>query len=146
MTRAYETQLGKIGLTYPQYLVMIVLWEQDGLTLTNIGGKLFLDSGTLTPLLKRLEAAGLLGRARRAVDEREVEVRLTEKGRRLQKAAAGAREYIVCRLRSTEPEIERLRLELMSVIDILAEEPIAQARPKKSKSRKARPLAAVARS
>jgi len=86
-TRFYKPRLEAIGLTYPQYLVMLVLWEEDGLTVSGLGEKLFLDSGTLTPLLKRLEAAGLLTRRRDAVDERQVRIALTEKGRALREKA-----------------------------------------------------------
>src|SRR3569833_3338773 len=69
--RVYKPLLDRLGLTYPQYLVMLVLWERDGLSVTEIGERLFLDSGTLTPLLKRLEAAHLVKRTRSASDERQ---------------------------------------------------------------------------
>lgn len=82
--RAYRALLSSHGLTYPQYLVLLVLWEQEGLTVKEIGTRLFLDSGTLTPLLKRLEAAGQVRRARDRVDERQVSIFLTAKGRSLQ--------------------------------------------------------------
>src|SRR4030095_8240519 len=75
--RFYKPLLDKLGLTYPQYLVMLVLWEEDGLPVKEIGERLFLDSGTLTPLLKRLEAAGLVKRTRSKEDERQVIVALT---------------------------------------------------------------------
>src|SRR5690349_24306244 len=78
--RFYKPMLDRLGLTYPQYLVMLVLWEQDGLSVKEIGERLFLDSGTLTPLLKRMEAAHLLKRARSAEDERQVLVSLTAQG------------------------------------------------------------------
>jgi len=78
--RVYKPLLDRLGLTYPQYLVMLVLWEQDGLSVKEIGERLFLDSGTLTPLLKRMEAAHLLKRARSAEDERQVLVSLTAQG------------------------------------------------------------------
>src|SRR5205807_9052080 len=70
--RVYKPLLDKLGLTYPQYLVMLVLWERDGVSVKNIGERLFLDSGTLTPLLKRLEAAELIQRKRSTEDERQV--------------------------------------------------------------------------
>src|SRR5918993_3722365 len=76
-TRVYKPLLELLGLTYPQYLVMVVLWEKDGLTVSEIGEQLFLDSGTLTPLLKRLQAAGLVERGRDPKDERQVRVSLT---------------------------------------------------------------------
>lgn len=86
--RAYKPRLEKLGLTYPQYLVMLVLWEGDGLTVNQVGERLFLESSTLTPLLKRLEAAGHIARRRDAEDERQVRVTLTAQGRALRKAAA----------------------------------------------------------
>ncbi|GAC1413961.1 MAG: MarR family transcriptional regulator [Burkholderiaceae bacterium] len=88
MTKAYQPLLAKLGLTYPQYLVMLVLWEQDGLMVSEIGRRLYLDSGTLTPLIKRLESAGLILRLRDAQDERRVRVKLTENGGRLKADAA----------------------------------------------------------
>jgi DNA-binding MarR family transcriptional regulator len=81
--RAYRSLLGRHDLTYPQYLVLMVLWEEDGLTVKEIGERLFLDSGTLTPLLKRLEASGRVRRARDRPDERQVSIFLTEAGEQL---------------------------------------------------------------
>ena len=81
--RAYRALLAGHDLTYPQYLVLLVLWEEEGLTVKEIGQRLFLDSGTLTPLLKRLEAAGHVRRARDRADERQVSILLTPKGRAL---------------------------------------------------------------
>jgi DNA-binding MarR family transcriptional regulator len=78
--RAYKPLLDALGLTYPQYLVMFALWEQDGLSVKELGELLHLDSGTLTPLLKRLEAMGLVRRARDAADERSVRISLTPAG------------------------------------------------------------------
>lgn len=89
VTRRYATLLTGTGLTYPQYLVMLVLWEADEpLTVTALGGRLRLDSGTLTPLLKRLEAAGLVERERDPEDERRVLVGLTDEGRDLEEEVA----------------------------------------------------------
>lgn len=95
--KAYRQVLAPLGLTYPQYLVMLVLWERDGLSLGEIGQRLRLDSGTLTPLLKRMEAAGLVRRERSEADERVVRIRLTKVGDGLRgpaeavpKAMAGA--------------------------------------------------------
>lgn len=88
MTKMYKPLLDAIGLTYPQYLVMLVLWEDDGLMVSEIGESLFLDSGTLTPLLKRLEANGLLARLRDVQDERRVRVKLTTAGIKLKADAA----------------------------------------------------------
>ncbi len=88
-SRLYRPMLDAIGLTYPQYLAMIVLWQNDGLTVGALGERLFLESNTLTPMLKRLEALGFITRRREAGDERQVLVRLTERGRALQAEAAG---------------------------------------------------------
>ncbi len=78
--RIYRPVLAELGLTYPQYLVMLVLWEQDGLTVKALGERLMLDSGTLTPLLKRLEGGGIIRRERDTADERQVRIHLSEKG------------------------------------------------------------------
>ena len=88
LTKVYKPLLKELGLTYPQYLTMLALWEEDGVTVNTLGHRLYLDSGTLTPLLKRLETAGLITRARSAVDERQVLVRLTQQGRALKRKAA----------------------------------------------------------
>ena len=88
MTKLYKPLLDEIGLTYPQYLAMLALWEEDGVTVSALGARLYLDSGTLTPLLKRLEKAGLIERERNAEDERQVLVRLTQAGRALKRQAA----------------------------------------------------------
>ncbi|MCI0753660.1 MarR family winged helix-turn-helix transcriptional regulator [Teichococcus vastitatis] len=85
--RANKPLLDQLGLTYPQYLVMVVLWAEDDQTVSAIGDRLFLESSTLTPLLKRLQAAGLIERARDAEDERQVRIRLTEQGRALHNKA-----------------------------------------------------------
>lgn len=87
MTKVYKPMLQGIGLTYPQYLAMLVLWEGDGITVSEISARLLTDPGSLTPLLKRLEAEGLITRTRRSDDERVVELRLTDKGRALQTVA-----------------------------------------------------------
>ena len=88
MTKLYKPLLDAMGLTYPQYLVMLVLWESDGPTVSTLGERLSLDSGTLTPLLKRLEAAGWLSRQRSSADERRVHVWLSPAGKQLQTRAA----------------------------------------------------------
>ncbi|WP_292589805.1 MULTISPECIES: MarR family winged helix-turn-helix transcriptional regulator [unclassified Mesotoga] len=87
ITRLYRPVLSKLGLTYPQYLVMLVLWEREPLTVKDLGEKLFLDSGTLTPLLKRMERQSLLTRERSQGDERQVLISLTEKGKGLKDKA-----------------------------------------------------------
>ncbi|MGW4327838.1 MarR family winged helix-turn-helix transcriptional regulator [Nocardia sp. NPDC004573] len=88
MTAVYRPKLERLGLTYPQYLVMLALWERDERSVGDVCQALDLDSGTLSPLLKRLEAAGLLERRRSAADERRVDIRLTDRGRAL-RADAG---------------------------------------------------------
>ncbi len=88
MTKLYKPLLEEIGLTYPQYLAMLVLWEHDGVAVSELGERLHLDSGTLTPLLKRLEAAQLVTRLRDVQDERRVLIRLTAAGRKLKTRAA----------------------------------------------------------
>ena len=85
--RANKPLLDALGLTYPQFLVMVVLWNEDDQTVGAIGERLFLESSTLTPLLKRLEAAGFITRARDAKDERQVRIRLTEEGRAVKSKA-----------------------------------------------------------
>src|SRR5947209_6616566 len=85
--RFYKPLLERLGLTYPQYLVMLVLWERDGVAVKDIGERLFLDSGTLTPLLKRMEQAGLVKRTRSSEDERQVLVALTAQGQALKDKA-----------------------------------------------------------
>lgn len=84
ISQQYRDALQEIGLTYPQYLVMLCLWEEDGLMVSQIGKQLSLDSGTLTPLLKRLEAMNLVRRVRSETDERRVEIELTYPGKSLQ--------------------------------------------------------------
>ena len=88
VTSAYRPLLDELGLTYPQYLVLLVLWEDDACSIGQLGDRLHLDSGTLSPLLKRLEAAGLVRRQRSDTDERRVEVTLTADGRALEDRAA----------------------------------------------------------
>ncbi|MFJ8005851.1 MarR family winged helix-turn-helix transcriptional regulator [Streptomyces fagopyri] len=87
VTARYRPLLDELGLTYPQYLVMLVLWERDSISVRDLGTALQLESSTLSPLLKRLEAGGLLRRERRAEDERSVAIRLTETGTRLRERA-----------------------------------------------------------
>jgi len=88
MTRLYKPLLQPLGLTYPQYLAMLALWERDAIPVSALGQRLQLDTGTLTPLLKRLEAAGLVQRLRDSADERRVLLRLTPAGRALKARAA----------------------------------------------------------
>ncbi len=96
MTKAYKPLLAPLGLTYPQYLVMLVLWEGDGITVSQLGERLTLDSGTLTPLLKRLEALALVQRLRDVADERRVLLRLSPAGRALRAQALAVPQAIAC--------------------------------------------------
>src|ERR1700752_3729510 len=121
--RFYKPLLDRLGLTYPQYLVMLVLWEEDGLPVKEIGERLFLDSGTLTPLLKRMEAAGLVKRTRSTEDERQVIVALTAQGEALKEKARGlpllilaASECSVAELTALKKEMETLRDKLNAAL------------------------------
>ncbi len=104
-TRAYKPLLDALGLTYPQYLVMIVLWEEDGQTVGQIGQRLLLDSSTLTPLLKRLESAGYVRRERNPADERQVRIRLTDPGQELHRQALKIPTAMVCACGRTAPSL-----------------------------------------
>ncbi|MCS3416338.1 MarR family transcriptional regulator [Pseudomonas yamanorum] len=106
MTKVYKPLLQALGLTYPQYLAMMVLWEEDGLTVGEISNRLLTDPGSLTPLLKRLEAEGLLSRTRSREDERVVVVELTEAGRALRDKAMDIPQ---CILGASGLDIEQLR-------------------------------------
>ena len=117
--RFYKPLLEPLGLTYPQYLVMLVLWEQDGLTVKEIGQQLHLDSGTLSPLLKRLQAMGYVQRSRDLPDERQVRVALTERGRKIRAQAVLGRREVVCASGRTEEQIQALKRELDQLRDAL---------------------------
>jgi DNA-binding MarR family transcriptional regulator len=117
--RVYKPILDRIGLTYPQYLAMLALWQADDQTVGALGRRLSLESSTLTPLLKRLEAMGHVVRRRDAQDERQVRVALTGRGRALQAEADGAG---ACILRATglpRAEVERLNAELIRLREAL---------------------------
>lgn len=88
ITREYQPYLEKLGITYPQYLVLMVLWEEDGITVNDIAGKLILNTNTLTPLLKRMEVMGIITRKRSGSDERKVLINLTEKGKAMREQAS----------------------------------------------------------
>lgn len=106
MTKVYKPLLQALGLTYPQYLAMLVLWEGDGITVGDISARLLTDPGSLTPLLKRLEAEGLLTRTRSSRDERVVELRLTDRGRALHQQAQA---LPGCVLQATGQSLEQIR-------------------------------------
>ena len=108
-TKAYRPLLEELGLTYPQYLVMLVLWEEDPRSVRALGEELGLDSGTLSPLLKRLESLGLVARHRAAEDERRVEVTLTEEGTALSEKARAIPQRLVDAAGLTPAELDKLR-------------------------------------
>jgi DNA-binding MarR family transcriptional regulator len=115
MTKLYKPLLEALGLTYPQYLVMLVLWEQDGLTVSALGERLYLDSGTLTPLLKRMEASGWLTRQRAAEDERRVLVSLTAEGRKLKNRAGAVPACLVQAASCPVPELMALTQQVQAL-------------------------------
>lgn len=121
VTKIYMERLGPLDLTYPQYLVLLVLWEHDGSTISEIGRRLMLDSGTLTPVVKRLEGMGLLQRHRAAEDERKVQVWLTQKGQGLRGQVLEARRHVSCRLQMSDAAAEGLKQELMGLIERLSQ-------------------------
>lgn len=108
LNRAYQPLLAPLGLTYPQYLAMLVLWESDGISVKCLGERLRLDSGTLTPLLKRLETAGLVSRQRNPDDERELVVRLTDTGKALYTQALDVPPKLLSILGMNLDELEQL--------------------------------------
>jgi len=119
LNRVYKPLLDPLGLTYPQYLVMLVLWEADGLTVKEIGQRLRLDSGTLTPLLKRLQAGGLVRRERDTNDERQVRIGLTVKGEALRKKAEAVPTGLLGATGCTLEEVQALKVELDRLRDQL---------------------------
>ena len=108
-TRVYKPLLDALGLTYPQYLAMMLLWEQDGQTVGALGERLYLESSTLTPLLKRMEAAGYIERRRSAEDQRQVHVYLTEAGRALREKALSIPPCLMPAIGLPVPEIVALK-------------------------------------
>ena len=115
MTRLYKPLLEKLSLTYPQYLVMLALWERDGVMVSELGAQLSLDSGTLTPLLKRLENIGLVSRLRDVTDERRVRVTLTPAGRSLKARAVGLPACILAASQCSIDELSTLTRELQQL-------------------------------
>ena len=120
VTARYRPMLDEIGVTYPQYLVLMLLWEEDGQTVGQLGQRLALDSGTLSPLLKRLTAAGLVTRHRRADDERSVSVRLTEAGRALQAPACAISGEMIAALDLNQEQFAQLREQLRKISERVA--------------------------
>jgi DNA-binding MarR family transcriptional regulator len=117
--RVYKPLLDRLGLTYPQYLVMLALWERDGVPVKDIGERLFLDSGTLTPLLKRLEAAQLIRRTRSTVDERQVLIALTSQGHALKEKARAVPQSILAASACSIAELTALKDDLVALRDRL---------------------------
>jgi len=122
MNKVYRKLLAELGLTYPQYLVMLVLWEGDGITVSELGERLFLDSATLTPLLKRLQAAGLVSRERGVEDERQVLVRLTSEGRALRSKAKSVPESVFCASACKPEQLQAMRRDLEQLRTSLSEQ------------------------
>lgn len=112
MTQTYQPFLGPLDLTYPQYVALLALWEKDDITVSELGRRLLLDSGTLSPLLKKLEAKGWLRRERSSEDERNVRLGLTAAGRELQGRAAGIPYGMACKSGLEMGRIAKLRQEL----------------------------------
>lgn len=119
LTRAYRPVLAPLDLTYPQYLVMLVLWERDGLSVGELGQRLRLDSGTLTPLLKRMEAAGLVNRQRATDDERRVEIALTAQGKALREQAKAVPPQMLCAMGLSLEDLKILKAGLETLLDRL---------------------------
>ena len=115
MTKVYKPLLAELGLTYPQYLAMLVLWERDGLMVSELGDKLYLDSGTLTPLLKRLEVSGYISRIRDVEDERRVYITLTSSGRKLKTRAAKIPGCILSASQCSVPELMNLTSQVQAL-------------------------------
>ena len=122
MTKVYKPLLKSLGLTYPQYLALLVLWERDNITVSELGERLYLDSGTLTPLLKRLESVQLLRRERSAEDERQVQVTLTAAGRALRRQALPVPEQLLCAAQCSLGEVTALTRRLQKLRGALAED------------------------
>lgn len=116
LTRLYRPLLKQLSVTYPQYLVLMVLWENNQQSVTELGKRLLLDSGTLTPLLKRMENSGIIQRIRSQKDERKVVVRITEKGRDLKKQAYKIPEKIFCQSGLTIKEFVRMKNDLEQLL------------------------------
>jgi len=119
MTKLYKPVLAELGLTYPQYLVLLVLWETDGVSVSELGQRLSLDSGTLTPLLKRMESAGWLTRQRDTADERRVHIHLSDAGRQLKSKAKKVPECVLQAAQCTVPELVSLTHQIKALRDRL---------------------------
>lgn len=120
ITREYQPHLDKLGVTYPQYLVLMVLWETDGITVNEISSKLILNTNTLTPLLKRMESMDIISRNRSDVDERKVVIRLTEKGKEMKIKASTIPDALINVLQKGTLTVDQL-IELKSTLNILVD-------------------------
>ncbi len=121
LNRAYKPLLDRLGVTYPQYLVLLALWAEDGRSVGSLGEQLMLESSTLTPLLKRMETAGLLSRERNPEDERQVTVRLTAKGRKLREKAKAVPKAILSATQCDARALGELRDRVNRVRDAILE-------------------------
>lgn len=118
-TQMYRPMLDALGLTYPQYLVMLVLWERGPLTVKQLGAALDLDSGTLSPVLKRMQAAGLITRQRRADDERSVDIQLTDQGAALREKAAAVPRTVAAATGLDPADLKALRDQLTALAETI---------------------------
>lgn len=116
VTQAYRDQLSTLNLTYPQYLVLLVLWQNDGIGVREIAKQLNLDSATVSPLLKRLEKIGLLSRVRSIDDQRAVKIHLTEQGKSIQDSVANIQKKVACQTGLSDMQYQELRNKLHSLI------------------------------
>lgn len=122
ITRVYKPILDRLGITYPQYLVLHALWEKDGRTVGAIGERLALESSTITPLVKRLEAAGLVARRRNPEDERQVQVFLTERGHAIREECGCLGEAVVAKTDLSLERLAALNREVQALRDSLAQD------------------------
>jgi DNA-binding MarR family transcriptional regulator len=116
ITRGYRNRLAPLGLTYPQYLVLVVLWESGGSTVKGLADRLRLDSATLTPLLKRMEKAGLVTRTRDSVDQRVVNITLTERAREIEPLIAAIQNEVACSTQLGESDFRALQTSLHDLV------------------------------
>lgn len=119
VTKHYKPELDKLGITYTQYVTLMVLWEKDDITIKELGNRLHLDSGTLTPLLKKLESKGIVQRTRDTEDERNVYVKLTEKGLNLKNEAINIPKRISCIPGQSQEDLIKLREKLKDLLSTL---------------------------
>ena len=120
ISRAYKPMLDALGITYPQYLVLHALWEQDGRTVGAIAERLGLESSTITPLVKRLESATLVTRTRNPADERQVQVRLTDRGREIRNECGCLGEELLARSGMTGEQLGKLNRKVQALRDTVA--------------------------